>query len=98
MLVAFSVTPLGGDESVGETVAECVKIVRDRGLAHEANAMFTNVEGEWNEVMDLIKACVDKVAETAPRVSLVIKIDHRPGTTDGLTQKVASVEAKLADD
>ncbi len=98
MIAAFSLSPLGGDDSVSGSVADAVRLVRDSGLPNETNAMFTNVEGEWNEVMDLIKACVDKVAETAPRVSLVIKIDHRPGTTDGLTQKVASVEAKLADD
>ena len=95
MLVAFSVTPLGGDESVGETVAECVKIVRDRGLAHETNAMFTNVEGDWDEVMAAIKACIDRAAEVAPRVSVTMKVDHRPGTSDQLHQKVESVQRHL---
>ncbi len=98
MIAAFSLSPLGGGDSVSDSVADAVRLVRDSGLPNETNAMFTNVEGEWDEVMDLIKTCVDKVAETAPRVSLVIKIDHRPGVTDGLTHKVASVEAKLADD
>lgn len=98
MIAAFSLSPLGGGDSVSDSVADAVRLVRDSGLPNETNAMFTNVEGDWDEVMDLIKACVDKVAETAPRVSLVIKIDHRPGVTDGLIKKVASVEAKLADD
>lgn len=95
MLVAFSVTPLGGDESVGETVAECVKIVRDAGLTCETNAMFTNVEGDWDEVMPAIRACIDRAAEKAPRVSVTMKVDHRPGVSDQLHQKVASVERHL---
>ena len=98
MIAAFSITPLGGGDSVSESVAEAVRLVRDSGLPNETNAMFTNVEGDWDEVMGLIKSCVDKVAESAPRVSVVVKIDHRPGVTDGLTGKVASVEAHLGGD
>jgi uncharacterized protein (TIGR00106 family) len=98
MIAAFSISPLGADESVSSAVAEAVRLVRASGLPNETNAMFTNVEGEWDEVMDLIKACLDKVAEQAPRVSVVIKIDHRPGVTGGLEKKVAAVEAHLADE
>jgi uncharacterized protein (TIGR00106 family) len=97
MIAAFSITPLGGSDSVGEQVAEAVRLVRRSGLPNETNAMFTNVEGEWNEVMDLIKSCVDKVSESAPRVSLVIKIDHRPGVTDALHHKLESLEQHLAE-
>ena len=97
MLAAFSITPLGGDESVGAAVAEAVRLVRQSGLPNETNAMFTNVEGDWDEVMALIKACVDRVSESAPRVSLVIKVDHRPGVTGALRHKVESVERHLAD-
>jgi uncharacterized protein (TIGR00106 family) len=95
MIAAFSITPLGLGESVGATVAEAVRIVRASGLPNETNAMFTNVEGEWDEVMGLIKACVEKVAEAAPRVSVVIKIDHRPGAVDALHHKVDVIEAHL---
>ncbi len=95
MLVAFSVTPLGVGESVGDLVAEAVKVVRDSGLPSETNAMFTNIEGEWDEVMVVIKRSVEAVAAKAPRVSVVIKIDHRPGVVGGLESKVASVEHHL---
>ena len=95
MIAAFSITPLGGSDSVSAEVAEAVRLVRDSGLPNETNAMFTNVEGEWDEVMALVKACVMKVAEAAPRVSVVIKVDHRPGVSDGLTAKVARLEAHL---
>jgi uncharacterized protein (TIGR00106 family) len=97
MIAAFSITPLGGAESVGVSVAEAVRLVRHSGLPNETNAMFTNVEGDWDEVMNLIKACVMKVGETAPRVSLVIKIDQRPGVTGALQHKVESVERRLTE-
>ena len=97
MLAAFSITPLGVGDSVSGSVAEAVRIVRDSGLPNETNAMFTNVEGDWDDVMALIKACVMKVGESAPRVSVVIKVDHRPGVTDGLHTKVAAVEERLGD-
>ena len=97
MLAAFSITPLGVGDSVSASVADAVRLVRESGLPNETNAMFTNVEGDWDEVMALIGACVDAVSAVAPRVSVVIKIDHRPGTTDGLTHKVAAVEAHLAE-
>jgi len=96
MIAAFSITPLGAGDSVGEHVADAVRLVRESGLPNETNAMFTNVEGDWDEVMALIGACVDKIAEAAPRVSVVIKVDHRPGHEGGLTAKVASVERHLA--
>ncbi len=95
MIAAFSITPLGVGESVSESVADAVKLVRQSGLPNETNAMFTNVEGEWDEVMALIKSCVMRVAEDAPRVSVVIKLDHRPGHDDALRSKVEAVEAHL---
>ena len=67
----------------------------ESGLPNETNAMFTNIEGDWDEVMAVIKSCVLKVAETAPRVSVVIKLDHRPGAVDSLTHKVDAVEVTL---
>lgn len=96
MIVAFSVTPLGVGESVGDLVAEAVRVVRASGLPNQTDAMFTLVEGEWDEVMAVVKRAVDAVAERAPRVSVVIKADVRPGITGGLASKVARVEARLS--
>lgn len=81
MIVAFSVTPLGVGDSVGEYVAEAVRVVRESGLPNRTDAMFTTVEGEWDEVMDVVKRAVDAVAAHTPRVSLVIKADLREGIT-----------------
>ncbi|SCE97154.1 uncharacterized protein, MTH1187 family [Micromonospora purpureochromogenes] len=97
MLIAFSITPLGVGESVGDLVSEAVRVVRASGLPNRTDAMFTTVEGEWDEVMAVVKRAVDVVAEKAPRVSVVLKADVRPGVTDALTGKVAHVEARLAE-
>ena len=97
MIAAFSITPLGIGTSVSEPVADAVRLVRDSGLPNETNAMFTNVEGDWDEVMTLIKSCVMTVAAVAPRVSVVIKIDHRPGVSDALRSKVEAIDQLLGD-
>ncbi len=99
MLVAFSVSPLGGEsDGVAAAVAEAVRVVRESGLPNETNAMFTLVEGEWDEVMDVVKRATEAVQATAPRVSLVLKADIRPGHTGQLRAKVARVEEHLAAD
>jgi uncharacterized protein (TIGR00106 family) len=95
MLIAFSVTPLGVGEGVGEIVAEAVRVVRASGLPNQTDSMFTTIEGDWDEVMAVVKDAVDAVAERAPRVSLVLKADVRPGVTDGLTSKVDTIERHL---
>jgi uncharacterized protein (TIGR00106 family) len=95
VLAAFSVTPLGVSDSVGELVADAVRIVRESGLPNETNAMFTNIEGDWDEVMAVIHRCVEAVAARAPRVSVVIKIDHRPDADDALHKKVETIERRL---
>jgi uncharacterized protein (TIGR00106 family) len=97
MLAAFSITPLGAGESVSSPVADAVRLVRESHLPNETNAMFPNIESDWDEVMALIKACVMKVAEAVPRVSVVIKLDHRPGVSNALRGKVEAIEERLRD-
>ncbi|MEV8530946.1 MTH1187 family thiamine-binding protein [Streptomyces sp. NPDC051211] len=96
MIVAFSVTPLGVGEEVGEYVADAVRVVRESGLPNRTDAMFTTIEGEWNEVMDVVRRAVAAVEQRAPRVSFILKADIRPGVTDGITSKVDTVERHLA--
>ena len=101
MLVAFSVAPaVAADDtgSVSEAVAAAIRVVRDSGLPNRTDAMFTTVEGEWDEVMGVVKGAVDAVAAASPRVSLVLKADIRPGFRGELEGKVARIEGLLADD
>jgi uncharacterized protein (TIGR00106 family) len=97
VLVAFSVTPLGVGESVGEIVAEAVGVVRDSGLPNKTDSMFTVIEGDdWGEVMAVVQRAVEAVAARAARVSVVIKADWRSGVTDAMTTKTESVERHLS--
>jgi uncharacterized protein (TIGR00106 family) len=95
VIVAFSVSPLGAGEDVGEYVADAVRVVRESGLPNRTDAMFTSIEGEWDEVMDVVKRAVAAVEARSSRVSLVLKADIRQGVTDGLTSKVDTVERHL---
>lgn len=97
VLVAFSVTPVGVGEGVGEIVAEAVRVVRNSGLPNTTDSMFTVIEGDtWEDVMAVVQRAVEAVAARAPRVSAVIKADWRQGAVDAMTQKVASVERYLS--
>jgi uncharacterized protein (TIGR00106 family) len=97
VLVAFSVTPLGVGESVGEVVAEAVRVVRDSGLPNKTDSMFTVIEGDnWAEVMAVVQRAVEVVAARAPRISVVIKADWRSGVTNAMTGKAESVERHLS--
>jgi uncharacterized protein (TIGR00106 family) len=97
MIVAFSISPMSGDEtgSVTEAVAAAVRVVRESGLPNETNAMFTNVEGDWDEVMAVVKRAVEVVAEVSPRVGLVLKADIRAGYEGQMTSKVERIEQTL---
>jgi uncharacterized protein (TIGR00106 family) len=110
MIVALSISPSGPaigtseggeaaapapDAGVSEAVADAVRVIRASGLPCETNAMFTNIEGEWDEVMAAVKQAVDVVAARYPRVGLVLKADIRPGYDGQLAAKVQRVEEHL---
>lgn len=96
VIVAFSVTPLGIGEDVGEVVADAVRVVRESGLPNHTDAMFTVVEGEWDDVMAVVKKAVAAVAAKAPRVSMTLKADMRAGVNDAITSKVQALERYLS--
>ena len=110
MIVAFSVAPSGqpadaehlpGDAdtaSVHRAVAAAVAVVRASGLPHRTSSMFTEIEGEWDEVMEVVRAAVDAVSPYGSRVSLVLKADIRPGHTGELDGKLERLESALAED
>ena len=99
MLVAFSVAPSGGDsgDSVHDAVAAAVTIVRESGLPNHTDAMFTTIEGDWDEVFDVIRRATDAVGQFGTRVSLVLKADIRPGRTGELTGKLERLERAISE-
>lgn len=96
MLAEFSIIPIGTGESMGDAIAAVMKIVEESGVQYRANAMGTIVEGEWDEIMALIKKCQDSVLKKAPRALTNVTLDIRPGKpNDRLTEKLKSVEKRL---
>ena len=98
MLVAFSVAPSGtgrSDGSVHDAVAAAVRIVRESGLPNRTTSMFTELEGEWDEVFDVVRRTTEAVAEYGSRVSLVLKADIRPGYSGELDAKIERLEAAI---
>lgn len=98
MLVAFSVAPSGtgrADGSVHDAVAAAVTVVRESGLPHRTTSMFTEIEGDWDEVFDVVRRATDAVMPFGSRVSLVLKADIRPGYSGEIDAKVQRLEAAI---
>ena len=85
------------EASVHDAVADAVRIVRESGLPNHTDSMFTTIEGEWDEVFDVVKRATEAVGRYGSRVSLVIKADIRPGFTGELTGKLDRLEQALGD-
>ena len=102
MIVAFSVAPSGGasandDGSVHDAVAAAVRVVRASGLPNRTSSMFTELEGSWDEVFDVVKRATEAVLPFGSRVSLVIKADIRPGYDGEIDAKVERLERAIDD-
>ena len=95
MLVEFSIFPIGEGVSLSKYVARSLKLIDESGLKYRINPMGTVVEGEWDEVMELIKSCHHAILEDTQRVTCSIKIDDRKGITNALDMKIKSVEEKV---
>lgn len=99
MIVAFSVAPSGTgsnpDGSVHDAVAAAVRVVRDSGLPNRTSSMFTELEGSWNEVFDVVKRATEAVAPFGSRVSLVVKADIRPGYEGEIDGKLDRLERAI---
>jgi len=97
MLVAeLSMFPLDKGESVSPYVARSLDVIDASGLDYRLHAMGTVVEGSYDEVMDVVKRCFDAMAADCNRIECTLKFDYRKGRQGRLTQKVASIQQKLA--
>jgi uncharacterized protein (TIGR00106 family) len=95
VLLEMSITPLGKGDSVSSYVAECVDIIDRSGLDYELHSMGTIVEGELDQVLDLLRRCIEQMATHSDRVTCAAKLDFRRGPGGRLKSKVTSVEQKL---
>lgn len=95
MLAEFSIVPVGIGSSIGDKLAEVLKIVDESGLPYKINPMGTVVEGEWEQVMSLIKRCHDAVMKSGERAVTTISIDDRKGKPNRIDEKVKSIEKRI---
>ena len=95
VLLEFSMSPLGKGESVGKYVARSLEIVDKSGVEYRLNPMGTVLEGEWDEVFGVVKACYERMRKDCKRISCSIKVDYRKGARGRLSGKVASVERRI---
>lgn len=96
-LVAVAISPVGTGVELSADVAEVIRVIRESGLPNRTNSMSTEIEGEWDEVMDVVKRATFVLAEKGIRTELVLKADIRPGFTDTMHAKVDKVESILED-
>jgi uncharacterized protein (TIGR00106 family) len=93
VLLDFSMTPLGKGESVSAHVARCLEIVTASGLDYRLHAMGTTLEGELDQVLDVVRRCFEALRTDCDRISCSIKIDYRKGPGGRLDSKVRKVQA-----
>lgn len=95
MLAVFSIFPIGKGEGLSQYVSRIIQLVDESGLEYRLNPMGTVVEGEWDEVLDLIKRCHQTMRQFSTRVITNISIDDREGAVGRITGKIESVEKTL---
>ncbi len=95
MLAEFSIVPIGSGSSIGARLAEVLDIVDSSGMPYKINPMGTVVEGEWDDIMKLIKKCHKTVMKSEERALVTITIDDRKGKPNRIEEKVKSIEKRL---
>lgn len=96
ILVAVAIAPFGVGEELSAEVAEVVKVIRESGLPNKTYSMFTEIEGEWDEVMKVVKEATYVLAEKGIRTEVILKADIRPGFTNTMEAKVEKVNTILS--
>ena len=95
VLLEFSMSPLGKGESVGKYVSRSLEIVDQSGVEYRLNPMGTVLEGEWDEVIGVVRQCYEQMRRDCNRISCTMKIDYRKGKNGRLSGKISSVEKRL---
>ena len=96
VILDLCVVPIGVGVSVSKYVAACQKIFEQSGLTYKMHAYGTNIEGDWDEVMAVVKRCHEEVHKMgAPRISTTIRLGTRTDRDQTMGDKMKSVEGKL---
>jgi uncharacterized protein (TIGR00106 family) len=95
MIIEFTVVPIGRGAELAGPVARILDLVDQSGLPYQLTAMGTLVEGEWDEVMGLVRRCHEAMRGASGRVSTHIAVDDRVGVSGRIAGKVRDVEQVL---
>ena len=95
ILLEFSMSPMDKGESVSEQVSRSLEIIDDSGVPYRLNPMGTVLEGDFDEVMSVVKQCYETMRADCKRITCGIKIDYREGKSGRLESKIASIENQL---
>jgi len=95
VLIELSMSPMDKGPSVSKWVARSLEIIDRSGLDYRLGPMGTCIEGEWNEVMAVVRKCWNRMARDSVRITFSIKGDWRRGAKGRLQAKVATVEHHL---
>lgn len=97
-LIALAIAPVGTGDELSKDVAQVIRVIKDSGLSYKTNSMFTEIEGPWDEVMELVKRAAFTLAEKGIRTEVVFKADLRPGYKDMLQGKLDRLEKAMEED
>ncbi len=92
VLLEFSMYPTDKGASVSRYVARSLDIIDGSGLPYRLGPMGTTLEGEFDEVMGVVKQCFERMAVDCERIACQIKIDARRGGGGRLEAKVAKLK------
>ena len=76
-------------------MARAVDIIDRSGLNYQLHAMGTNVEGELDQVLGVLRLCIEALARDCNRVTVAAKIDYRKDHSGLLAAKPERVEKLL---
>lgn len=91
-VAAVAIAPSGVGSELSEYVAQAIGVIRDSGLPNETNAMFTNIEGDLDDVLRVVRDATMKLAEQGYRTGVTLKLDIRPGFSGQIHEKQQLVD------
>lgn len=95
VLLEFTMSPIGMGESLSPYISRILDVIDQSGVNYRLTPMGTILEGEWDDVMGVVKDCFVELKKDCSRIGAYIKIDYRGGSESRMTSKIKSLESKL---
>ena len=95
VLLEFTMSPIGKGESLSPYVSRVLKTIDESGVTYRLTPMGTILEGEWDEVMNVVRDCYLELKKDCTRIGCYLKVDYREGDKSRMTSKIDSLEKKI---